>query len=111
VWDATVDPVDIRSRSGWVEWRPAIVRPRLSQKQGPPPTSKHEVEFFKERYTSLKTTVTYDMRVLSEYINEIKGSPPPKHLLVGLDTEWIELFSGEHKVALLQLCVESRFLI
>jgi ribonuclease D len=46
-----------------------------------------------------------------EYINEIKGSPPPKCLLIGLDTEWIELLSGEHKVALLQLCVGSRCLI
>jgi hypothetical protein len=48
---------------------------------------------------------------VAEYINEIKGSPPLKCLLVGLDTEWIELLCGEHKVALLQLCVGSCFLI
>jgi hypothetical protein len=36
-----------------------------------------------------------------EYINEIKGSPPPKRLLIELDTEWILLLSGENKVALL----------
>jgi ribonuclease D len=68
----------------------------------------HEVELFKEQYSSIKTTVTCDTGVVAEYINEIKGSPPPKRLLVGLDTEWIELLSGEHKVALLQLCVGSR---
>jgi hypothetical protein len=110
-WDAAVDPVDIRSRSGWDEWRPTVVRPRLPQKQGPPPTSMHEVEFFKERYPSIKTTITCDAGLVVEYINKIKGSPPPKRLLIGLDTEWIELLSGEHKVALLQLCVGSRCLI
>jgi ribosomal protein S18 len=68
----------------------------------------HEVELFKEQYSSMKTTVTCDTGVVAEYINEIKGSPPPKRLLVGLDTEWIELLSGEHKVVLLQLCVGSR---
>jgi hypothetical protein len=67
----------------------------------------HEVDFFKERYLSIKTTVTCNAGVVAEYINEIKGSPPPKRLLVGLDTEWILLLSGEHKVALLQLCVGS----
>jgi hypothetical protein len=71
----------------------------------------HEAEFFKERYLSIKTTVTCIVGVVVEYINEIKGSPPPKCLLVGLDTEWIELLSDEHNVALLQLCVESRCLI
>jgi hypothetical protein len=71
----------------------------------------HEVEFFKELYPSIKTTVTCDTGVVVEYINEIKGSPPPKRLLVGLDTEWIELLSGEHMVALLKLCVGSRCLI
>jgi ribonuclease D len=45
---------------------------------------------------------------VAEYINKIKGSPPPKRLLVGLDTEWTLLLSGEHKVALLQLCIQSR---
>jgi hypothetical protein len=71
----------------------------------------HEVEFFKERYPSIKTTVTCIAGVVAEYINEIKGSPPPKCLLVGLDTESIELLSDEHNVALLQLCVGSRCLI
>jgi hypothetical protein len=71
----------------------------------------HEVEFFKEWYPSIKTTVTCDAGVVAEYINEIKGSPPPKCLLVGLDTEWIELISGEHKVALLQLFITSCCLI
>jgi hypothetical protein len=47
-WDAAVDPVDVRSRSGWDEWNRAVVRPRLSQKQGLPPTLMHEDEFFKE---------------------------------------------------------------
>jgi hypothetical protein len=70
----------------------------------------HEVEFFKERYPSIKITITCDAGVVAEYINEIKGSPPPKRLLVGLDTEWIELLSGEHKVALLQLCIGSHCL-
>jgi hypothetical protein len=42
----------------------------------------HEVEFFKERYPSIKTTVTCDAGVVAEYINEIKGSPPPERLLV-----------------------------
>jgi ribonuclease D len=110
-WDIVVDLVDVQSRSGWDEWSPTAVRPRLSQKQGPPPTSMHEVEFFKERYPSIKTTVTCDARVVAEYLNEIKGSPPPKLLLIGLDTEWIELLSGEHKVGLLQLCVGSCCLI
>jgi hypothetical protein len=104
VWNAVVDPFNIRSRNGWDEWRPAIVHPQLSQKQGPPPTSMHKVEFFKERYPSIKTTVTCDAGIVAEYINKIKGSPPPKRLLVELDTEWIELLSGEHNVALLQLC-------
>jgi hypothetical protein len=94
VWDADFDPVDVRSRSGWDEWHPAIIRPRLLQKQGPPPTSMHKVEFFKERYPSIKTTVTCDVGVVAEYNNEIKGSPSPKCLLVGLDTEWIELLSA-----------------
>jgi hypothetical protein len=47
----------------------------------------HEVEFFQERYLSIKTTVTCDAGVVAEYINEIKGIPPPKCLLIGLDTE------------------------
>jgi ribosomal protein S18 len=112
LWEA-VDPADVRDRSGWEwdEWRPAVVRPRLSEKQGPPPTTMHEVEFFKERYPSIKTTVTCDVGVVAEYINEINGSPPPECLLVGLDTEWIELHSGGYKLALLQLCVGSRCLI
>jgi hypothetical protein len=59
----------------------------------------HEVEFFKERYPSIKTTVTCDAGVVAEYINEIKGSPPPERLLVGLDTEWIELRCGGYKLA------------
>jgi hypothetical protein len=54
----------------------------------------HKVEFFKERYPSIKTTVTCDVGVVAEYNNEIKGSPSPKCLLVGLDTEWIELLSA-----------------
>jgi hypothetical protein len=70
-WDAAIDPVDIQSRSGWDEWHPAVIRPRLSQKQGPPPTSMHEVEFFKERYPSIKITITCDAGVVAEYINEI----------------------------------------
>jgi ribonuclease D len=78
---------------------------------GPPPTSMHEVEFFNERYPSIKTTVTRDAGVVVEYINEINGSPPPKCLLVGFDTEWIKLLSGEHKVTLLQLCAGSCCLI
>jgi hypothetical protein len=65
----------------------------------------HKVEFFKERYPSIKTTVTCETGVVAKYIIGIKGSPPPKCLLFGLDTEWIELLSSEHKVALLQLCV------
>jgi hypothetical protein len=60
----------------------------------------HEVEFFKERCPSIKTTVTCDTGVVAEYTNKIKGIPP-KCLLVGLDTEWIELLSGKHKVALI----------
>jgi hypothetical protein len=78
---------------------------------GTAPTSMHEVQFFKERYPSIKNTVNCDAGVVAEYINEIKGSPPPKRLLVGLDIEWIELLSGKHKVALFQLCVGSRCLI
>jgi hypothetical protein len=109
-WEV-VDPADVRDRSGWEwdEWRPAVVRPRLLEKQGPPRTTMHEVEFFKERYPSIKTTVTCDAGVVAEYIN--KGSPPPERLLIGLDTEWIELRSGGYKLALLQLCVGSRCLI
>jgi ribosomal protein S18 len=112
-WEAAVDPADVRDRSGWEwdEWRPAVVRPRLSEEQGPPPTTMHEVEFFKERYPSIKTIVTCDAGVVAEYIDEIKGSPPPERLLVGLDTEWIQLRSGGYKLALLQLCVGSSCLI
>jgi hypothetical protein len=104
---------DVRDRNGWEwdEWRPAVVRPRFSEKQGPPPATMHEVEFLKERYPSIKTTGTCDAGVVAEYINEIKGNPPPERLLVGLDTEWIELRSGGYKLALLQLSVGSRCLI
>jgi hypothetical protein len=111
VWDAVADAFDIRLGSGWDEWRPTVARPQRSPILGPPPTSVCEVKFFKERYPIIKTTITCNKEVVAEYIKEIKGNPPPDHLLVGLDTEFIELHSGEHKVALLQLCVGSRCLI
>jgi ribosomal protein S18 len=68
------------------------------------PTSVCEVKFF-------KTTITCDTEVVAEYTKETKGNPPPNRLLVGLDTEFIELRSSEHKVALLQLCIRPCCLI
>ncbi|CAL4974922.1 unnamed protein product [Urochloa decumbens] len=59
--------------------------------------------------TAIRTTVTNSGDAVKCYLREVY-----KHgnrLLVGLDTEWRVIRSGEHRMAVLQLCVGHRCLI
>ena len=59
----------------------------------------------------LDTTVTCDVSVVARFLEQIRGSPPQRGMIIGLDTEWKKLDGGNFTTALLQLCVGSRVLV
>ncbi|CAO2165812.1 unnamed protein product [Urochloa humidicola] len=59
--------------------------------------------------TAIRTTVTNSGDAVKHYLREVYTHG--QRLLVGLDTEWRVIRSGEHRMAVLQLCVGHRCLI
>ncbi|CAO1948099.1 unnamed protein product [Urochloa humidicola] len=59
--------------------------------------------------TAIRTTVTNSGDAVKHYLREI--CKHGQRLLVGLDTEWRVIQSGEHRMAVLQLCVGRRCLV
>ena len=56
-------------------------------------------------------TVTCDAAVAARFLEEIRGTPPQRHMIVGLDTEWKMLDGGGFTMALLQLCVGTHVIV
>ena len=56
-------------------------------------------------------TVTCDMAVAARFLEEIRGTPPQRHMIIGLDTDLKMLDGGGFTAALLQLCVGTRVLV
>ena len=59
----------------------------------------------------LDTMVTCDASVAARFLEQIRGSPPQRRMIVGLDIEWKKLDGGNFTTALLQLCVGSCVLV
>ena len=55
--------------------------------------------------------VTCDAAVAARFLEEIRGTPPQRRMIVGLDTEWKTLNGSGFTTALLQLCVGTRVLV
>ena len=52
----------------------------------------------------LDTMVTCDTSVAAHFLEQIRGGPPQRRMIVGLDTKWKKLDGGNFTTALLQLC-------
>jgi len=74
-----------------------------------PPDSRDLGVSFKGRI--LQTTVTCDAAVAARFLEEIRGTPPQRRMIVGLDTEWKMLDGGGFTMALLHLCVGTRVFV
>ncbi|RLN43032.1 hypothetical protein C2845_PM01G48240 [Panicum miliaceum] len=59
----------------------------------------------------LHTIVTCDAAAAVSYLEEIRGNPPQRGMMVGLDTEWKKLDGSAFTTALLQFCVGIRVLV
>jgi hypothetical protein len=55
--------------------------------------------------------VTCDAEVVVSFLQEIRGTPPKRRMIVGLDTEWKMLDGNGFMMALLQLCVGTSVLV
>ena len=74
-----------------------------------PPRSRHVWVPFEGKLLSM--TVTCDAAVAVSFLQEIRGTPPKRHMIVGLDTEWKMLDGNGFMMALLQLCVGTSVLV
>jgi hypothetical protein len=105
LWDAW--PASVETKPLW-DPSSAIAKPKPLCDPWPP-TSNHIVVFFN---TKIKTMITCDPLVVEQFIQDIRGDPPPHRLIVGLDTEWRIIGGSDYyQVALLQLCVGQRCLV
>ena len=55
--------------------------------------------------------VICDVAVAARFLKEIRGTPPQRRMIIGLDTEWKMLDGGGFTTALLQLCVGTHVLV
>jgi len=107
-WSPTDEPTTVETKPLWGEGTSNHDKMKLI---GPwPPTSNHDVAFYKYN-TTIKTTITVDTIVVEQFIQDIKGNRPPCPMVVGLDTEWRKIGTKAYKLALLQLCVGPRYLV
>ncbi|RLN09424.1 hypothetical protein C2845_PM11G20040 [Panicum miliaceum] len=89
-------------------WTPAPeITPQIPP-TGTPPT-RHEWDSFQGEL--LLTTVTCDVAAAASYLEEIRGNPRQRCVIIGLDTEWKKLDGGAFTTAFLQLCVGIHVLV
>ncbi|CAO2170876.1 unnamed protein product [Urochloa humidicola] len=72
-------------------------------------TYAYDTDVVMDDGTTIRTTVTNSGDAVKRYLREV--CKHGQSLLVGLDTEWRVIRSGEHRMAVLQLCVGQRCLV